>query len=210
MKRNDFLSQFIPLVDFMAEIMGPNSEIVLHDTGNLEKSLLSIRNSSSPERELGAGMSEFARKILNEGRRTGKRFITNYLGKSYNAGKFIKASTYFIRDDEGEIVGMLGINTDLSALSEAHRLLGQMLYVGEIDEEADSPGDRMSIRETVFGVIEQVIGSFGTDPVRMTTEEKKEVVDALDDRGVFLLKGVVSEVASRLDVSEQTIYRYLK
>ena len=42
------------------------------------------------------------------------------------------------------------------------------------------------------------------------TVEKKEVVDALNDRGVFLLKGVVSEVASRLDVSEQTIYRYLK
>jgi predicted transcriptional regulator YheO len=44
----------------------------------------------------------------------------------------------------------------------------------------------------------------------MTPEEKKELVDALNDRGVFLLKGVVSEVADRLEVSEQTIYRYLK
>ena len=42
------------------------------------------------------------------------------------------------------------------------------------------------------------------------TDEKKDVVDALDAHGVFLLKGIVSEVAPSLDVSEQTIYRYLK
>ena len=208
MKSTEKLRQFIPLVDFMADILGANSEVVLHDASNPEESLLAIRNSSLPEREVGTGMSELARKILNEGKRTGKQFITNYLSKSYNAGKFIKASTYFIKDGD-EIIGMLGINTDLSVLSEAHRLLGQMLDVWEIDETV-SVHDPISIRETVSTVIDQVIGAYDTDPVRMTTEEKKEVVDALNDRGVFLLKRVVSEVASRLDVSEQTIYRYLK
>ena len=44
----------------------------------------------------------------------------------------------------------------------------------------------------------------------MTTEEKKEIVEELNAKGVFLLKGTVAEVAQRLDVSEQTIYRYLK
>ena len=212
MNSTEMLRQFIPLVDFFAEILGPNSEVVLHGTSDPEKSLIAIRNSSLSEREEGAGMSELALKILNEGKRTGKKFLTNYLSKSYgtnNAGKFIKASTYFIRNDEGEIIGMLVINTDLSALSEAHRLLVQMLDVNEIDETV-SNDDPISIRETVFAVIDQVIGSYDADPVRMTTEEKKEVVDALNDRGVFLLKGIVSEVASRLDVSEQTIYRYLK
>ena len=105
---------------------------------------------------------------------------------------------------------MLGINTDLSALSEAHRILGQMLGVSGVDDGSESGGGRISIRETVLSVIERVIGTYGADPARMTTEEKKDVVDALNAHGVFLLKGIVSEVASRLDVSEQTIYRYLK
>jgi predicted transcriptional regulator YheO len=114
---------------------------------------------------------------------------------------------------------MFGINTDLSALSEAHRILGQMLEVGEIEgnPEPDGAGkadkankERVSIRETVFSVIDEVIGEKNGNPERMTTEEKKNVVNELDERGVFLLKGVVTEVASRLDVSEQTIYRYLK
>ena len=47
-------------------------------------------------------------------------------------------------------------------------------------------------------------------PSRLTAREKREVVEELNARGVFLLKGVVTEVARRLSVSEQTVYRYLK
>ncbi|MFP3381633.1 helix-turn-helix domain-containing protein, partial [Bacillus sp. SIMBA_069] len=35
------------------------------------------------------------------------------------------------------------------------------------------------------------------------------VVKILNEKGAFLLKGGVSEVAKYLDVSEATIYRYL-
>jgi predicted transcriptional regulator YheO len=197
------------LVDFIAEVVGPDSEIVLHDTRDLEKSLVSIRNGKLSGRETGSRMSDFAREILNEGKRTGKQFITNYLGKSYGGGRFIKSSTLFIRGDDGEIIGMLGINTDLSDISEAHRVLGRMLEVGDINEGAES-GRQGSIKETVLAVIDEVIGGFGADPARLTPDEKRDVVDALDERGVFLLKGIVAEVANRLFVSEQTIYRYLK
>ena len=44
----------------------------------------------------------------------------------------------------------------------------------------------------------------------MTIEEKKQVVATLQGKGAFLLKGAVGEVAQALDVSEQTVYRYLK
>jgi predicted transcriptional regulator YheO len=205
------LHWLIPFIDFIAEVVGPNSEVVLHDTGDLEKSLVAIRNGSLSGREVGSRMSEFAREILSEGRRTGKHFISNYLGKAYGGGKFLKSSTFFIRDGSGEIIGMIGINTDLSALSEVHRILGQMLEVGGIEENnSEHDGERASIRETVLSVIDEVIGTGGADPVRMTLEEKKNIVCKLNAQGVFLLKGTVAEVASRLDVSEQTIYRYLK
>ncbi|MDR1649738.1 MAG: PAS domain-containing protein [Synergistaceae bacterium] len=210
MALNGKLRRLIPFIDFIAEVVGPNSEVVLHDTGDLEKSLVAIRNGSLSGRETGSQMSEFARKILDEGKRTGKPFISNYLGKSYGGGKFLKSSTFFIRDDNDEIIGMIGINTDLSALSEVHRILGQMLEVGGIEENSESDGERASIRETVLSVIDEVIGRGDADPVRMTLEEKKNIVCELNERGVFLLKGTVAEVASRLDVSEQTIYRYLK
>ncbi|MDR0651734.1 MAG: PAS domain-containing protein [Synergistaceae bacterium] len=210
MALNSKLHRFMPLVDFIAEVVGPNSEVVLHDTSDLEKSLVVIRNGSLSGREAGSRMSEFAREILSEGKRTGKQFISNYLGKSYGGGKLLKASTFFIRDDNDEIIGMIGINTDLSALSEVHRILGQMLEVGEMGENSEPDGERASIRKTALSVIDEVIGAMGIDPMRMTIVEKKNIVCELNEQGVFLLKGTVAEVASRLDVSEQTIYRYLK
>ncbi|MDR3166041.1 MAG: PAS domain-containing protein [Synergistaceae bacterium] len=204
------LHRFIPLIDFIAEVVGPNSEVVLHDTSDPENSLVAIRNGSLSGREVGSRMSEFASELLSEGRRTGKQFISNYLSKSYGNGKFLKSSTFFIRDDDGETIGMIGINTDLSALSEAHRILGQMLEVGGMEENSESDSERASIHKMVLSMIDEVIDMGGADPMRMTIEEKKNIVCELNARGVFLLKGAVAEVASRLDVSEQTIYRYLK
>ena len=46
-------------------------------------------------------------------------------------------------------------------------------------------------------------------PSRMLMEEKKEVVKAFKESGIFLIKGAVTEVAAQLEVSKQTIYRYL-
>lgn len=205
---------YLPLVDFLAEVCGPYSEVVLHDVTNRENSLVAIRNGQLSGREVGAPMTDFAAHILRHGKHKGKDFITNYLGKAGSAGKFLKSSTFFIRDDEGEIIGMLGINQDLSAISEAHKILGMFLSVDESTangfESADRNGTEQSIRDMVYSVIEQVLANCSVDPARMTTEEKKDVVEALNDKGVFLLKGAVAQVASRLEVSEQTIYRYLK
>ncbi|MDR1873503.1 MAG: PAS domain-containing protein [Synergistaceae bacterium] len=225
MESSGKVRSYLPLVDFLAEVVGPNSEIVLHDLSNEESSLVAIRNGGLSGRDVGAPITDFAKHVLQHGRHEGKNFITNYLGKAGSAGKFLKSSTFFIRDDNDEIIGLLGINTDLSALSEAHRVLGQFLAIDE-DINGDSApsstnantnastnadaNDHFSVREMVLSVMEQVLDSYGVDPARMTADEKKEAVEALNKKGIFLLKGVISDVASRLDVSEQTIYRYLK
>jgi predicted transcriptional regulator YheO len=212
LRSSEKVRSYLPLVDFLADIAGPNSEVVLHDLSDEESSLVAIRNGLSG-RDVGAPITDFARHVVRHGRHEGKNFITNYLGKVGNSGKFLKSSTFFIRDDDGEIIGLLGINTDLSAFSEIYRLLGKFLEIDEnINDEIIQPdkNGQLSIRETVLSVMEQVLGGYGVDPARMTADEKKEVVEALNEKGIFLLKGVISDVASRLDVSEQTIYRYLK
>ena len=44
---------------------------------------------------------------------------------------------------------------------------------------------------------------------RLTQDEKMEIMDALNRKGVFLLKGSVSHVAREPHSSEASIYRYL-
>lgn len=214
----DRVRSYLPLVDFLAEVAGPFSEVVLHDVCNQEHSLVAIRNEQLSGRKVGAPMTDFASQILLQGEHNGRNFITNYLGKAGSSGKFLKSSTYFIRDDDGKIIGMLGINTDLSPFWETRQIMGQILSlddgVGEDDAaDRDAPAQenpRPTIRGMVYGVMDEILNARAVDPSRMTTEEKREIVEELNEKGVFLLKGTVAEAARRLDVSEQTIYRYLK
>lgn len=208
------LRSYIPLVDFIAEIACPGSEVVLHDVRNKERSLIAISNGHISGREIGEPMTDFAERLLKQGEQKGKDYITNYIGNSGSNGKFLKASTYFIRDDGGEIIGMLGINTDLSTFTKMHRMLTRMLAVEDAlsdGTESKSAKDKeFSVKEMVESVIEQVMNTYAADVSHMTGDEKKDVVEILNEKGVFLLKGTIAEVAQRLDVSEQTIYRYLK
>lgn len=212
MTKGEKLRRYLPLVNFLAEICGPHAEVVLHDVTEKEHSLVAIRNGQLSGREVGAPMTDFAGHLLRHGEHERCDYMTNYLGKAGSNGKFLKSSTFFIRDDEGEIIGMLGINTDLTALSQAHMLLGQLLAVDSVSEPQASSADEReyTVNEMVHSVMEQILQTYAVDPSRMTTEEKKDVVEMLNDKGVFLLKGTVYEVAQRLEVSEQTIYRYLK
>ena len=49
----------------------------------------------------------------------------------------------------------------------------------------------------------------GISPARLKQEERMTVIHTLQEKGVFLIKGAVPEVAQALSCSEATIYRYL-
>lgn len=44
----------------------------------------------------------------------------------------------------------------------------------------------------------------------MEKEDKIEIIKYLDQRGAFMIKGAVDQVADKLNVSRYTIYNYLK
>ena len=211
---NDTLNTWLPFVDFLAEACGSSCEVVLHDLLNPEHSIVAIRNNHISGRSVGEGLSVFARQIMAHGEHKEKNFVTNYFGKAGNS-KFLRSSTFFIRDKEGELVGMLGINMDLTPLWEARKTLDQMLSMGGVTNETIERAKNykridLSIEEMLHSLLEKTIEDYGVEPGRMTIEEKKEIVEELNAKGLFLLKGSIAEVAQKLGVSEQTIYRYLK
>ena len=50
----------------------------------------------------------------------------------------------------------------------------------------------------------------GKAPEDLRISERRSIVSELYKDGVFSYKGKVAEVAQRLDVSEKTVYRYLR
>jgi hypothetical protein len=62
---------------------------------------------------------------------------------------------------------------------------------------------------TIAGLIEAAELSMGKGVNTMTRTEKQHVVRFLDDRGAFLIRRAVEDVAERLGVTRFTIYNYL-
>jgi len=44
----------------------------------------------------------------------------------------------------------------------------------------------------------------------MNPGEKKQIIKELNEKGIFRIKGGIAEVCRHLQISEATLYRYLK
>ncbi|MGI6028517.1 MAG: helix-turn-helix transcriptional regulator [Candidatus Heteroscillospira sp.] len=209
MKDSEILELFRELLDFLEEIMGPECEIVLQDLREPMK-ILDIRNPIDKTRVPGGPVSDFARLVMSEADKyNGIKFVTNYKGRNTGDYAEISTSTYIIRNARERIIGMLCINSSLEPAIKLHAMLDSYLRRKSrinIGDDTYSGDVLVDVGKIVSDGMSHLIG----DPAELSLEAKKQLVGSLSDRGIFLVRGAVNEVAKRLDVSEQTVYRYMK
>ncbi|MDD4569880.1 MAG: PAS domain-containing protein [Tepidanaerobacteraceae bacterium] len=214
---NNALKAYIPLVDFIAGIVGPNCEVVLHDCSDVDESIVAIRNNHISGRKVGGPMTNLGLKLLKEGSYNKEHFLLNYPSKSTD-GRDLRSSTYFIKDEESKLIGMLCINIDLTGALTAKKFIDSFIKGDLLDPYETTTTDGSpnilenfsnSIDDLVYSTIENTINGLAIPPERLSPDEKTSIVQQLNDKGVFLLKGAVSSVAKMLKVSENTVYRYL-
>ncbi|OAT86108.1 helix-turn-helix transcriptional regulator [Desulfotomaculum copahuensis] len=215
MKREELLKKFLPLVDFIAAIAGPHCEVVLHDTANVDNSIVAIRNGHVSGRRTGGPLTDLGLKLLQEEAYHTQDILVNYPARTRD-GKPLRSSTLFIKDDDGGIAGMLCVNVDLSAALQARKFLDDFLQCAGRGEWEAENSDRAcpetmntSLEELMLTMIGKVAGEINIPPERLSPEEKTCFVRKLNEMGFFLLKGAVAEAAGYLKTSESTIYRYL-
>ena len=204
------LKPYIHLVDFIAEFLGPNYEVVLHDVTNINNSIIAIRNGEISGRKLGGPLPDLSFKHIKENRDSDKKYILLY-GKTKD-GRQLKTSTYFIRDERENIIGLLGINTDISKFIDLKERLEAFINYdsNNLVEEKEEEHFENSVEDIMENIIDDVVGEYKILIDRMDHLEKIEIVKKLSQRGVFLIKGAVPRVAEKLKTSEATMYRYIK
>jgi predicted transcriptional regulator YheO len=191
--------------------MGDDVEIILHEVQDLENSVIVTSSTNRNGRKMGSPVTDLIPKMLKEGRKSHKSFITNYEGKSKD-GTVLRSSTYFIRNENDEIIGMLCINVNFERMEEAIRYLGGFVGLDRIEDkkrERNVAHLSPSIEDIAISSVKEIVSSLEVPSERMSQKEKLEVVHKLNNNGIFLLKGIVSVVAEELKTSEATIYRYL-
>ncbi|MDR6998465.1 PAS domain-containing protein [Neobacillus niacini] len=213
------LKQYIPMVHFIADIMGENCEVVLHDVTNPDHSIIEIVNGHVSGRKINSPITDLALKIIKEESYKDRDYISNYKSSS-KKNKTLRSSSYFIKDETNKIIGMICVNMDISDVLNARNILDQFIM---IDKPKNDPVESSkptfdahlfenfeeNIEELLLSLIKGVLAEYDIPAERMSPQEKIDVVKKLNEKGAFLLKGGVSEVAKYLDVSEATIYRYL-
>ena len=107
----------------------------------------------------------------------------------------------------------------LEAMQPVAEALGAMIVEPEKVEATDIPlrwgrellgGLRMpTLHDSLDRLIEQVERELGGALHELTRESKQRAVKLLDERGAFVLRRAVEEVADAFGVSRITIYNYL-
>lgn len=210
---NPYIKKFISIADFLGEILGTNTEIILHDLTNYQHSIVHIINGHISGRKIGDSITDLVLEFMFNESKGNKQFICNYNSKTVQ-GRLLYSSTYFIRDDSNKIVGALCLNSDYHDVKKSISFLTSLLpnYVDDKTVSANIIKENLNsdAQELTLNKIDAIINQFDVIPNRMTIEEKTEVIAALNDCGIFNIRGSVQEVANKLYMSEPSIYRYIK
>ena len=215
MKKGLNFEPYLQLVNFFGEILGENVEIVLHDLTNLEESIIAITNGQISGRQLGGPVTDLVLRMMKDAEFKDINYITNYQSEAKH-GKMLHSATYLIRDEQSRVFGMMCFNFDYSehyAIQQAvDKIMPKLMLNKEINEkQTNGISEKLndSIEHLVSGSIQELTFFNEFVPQRLVQEEKIDIVRGLQDKGVFLMKGAVLEVASQLQMSEATVYRYL-
>lgn len=212
---NPTLEKYIPLLEFLSHVLGPRSEIVLQDIGSgLTSSVVYIKNNLSG-REIGAPATDFLIATLRDKDYEQQDFITNYQTTTAT-GLTLQSSSFFIKDELGELIGMICINSDKSQLQTLEQLLVEGLATIQREKAEELPTQDitenfyLNADHVVQATIQQMTNGRDLHAAPLLKREKIKIVEALHDRGFFELKDAVVKVAQAFQMSEVSIYKYIQ
>lgn len=218
------LKSYIPLVKFLSATLGPDYEIALHSYSSKGSSLIALENGHISGRELGAPLNAHSLEAVSSGAYRTRDFINDYTTLS-SKGKMLRSCTFFIKDEHEELIGLLSVNFDDRRYQDLiHDILklchpdnfveqkyiyrDQQSIAQPLEDEHESL--HSSVKDAVDDVLDRLISDRGLPVERLTLDEKLELVEHMYDKGIFILKGSVKEVAAKLGCSQTSIYRYVK
>jgi predicted transcriptional regulator YheO len=203
------MQSLLPIVRGLAEMFGPDCEVVLHDVHRLPHSIVAIENGGVTGRTVGDVPTDRMLRSLRNLDET--QDVRLYL--TSQDGKILKSLAVTLRDEDGVPYGLLGLNHDISEMVQAQRALANFTSVERLGSGSAAEAGEIfagDIRDVVAGMVTKILGEMGKTPAAMTREEKMEVVKRLEERGAFLVKRSAEQVAEALDLSRYTIFAYLK
>lgn len=182
---------------------GPSCEVLIHDLqGDLDTSLVYIENGRITNRHVGDGPSHVVLDVLNYDDGSEGRF--GYLTKTKD-GRILKSSTMYIRDDNGNIAYLLGINQDITEFVMMHRSLESLIGIGQA-ETGTVEKITTSVSELLDDLLLEVERLVGKPGPLMNKVERLKAISYLNEKGAFLISKSSEKIAEYFNISKFTLY----
>ena len=199
------LSLLTRLAEGIAAVVGPHCEVVVHDFSDLEHSVMAIAGHVTG-RKPGAPVPDLSFTAGELGRETADQI--NYHSKI--GPRNLQSSTIFIRDENHCPIGAVCINVDYSELLQVRELLDKLTT--PIRDSSD-----LIVSDTFAKDIDELIELAAANFLHeanlpsveaMSHEDKLRLIQAVEERGLFQIRGAVNRMADILNVSRATVYNY--
>lgn len=197
------LARYGCIVDGIARAMGPSCEVVLHSFDDIGRSIVKIVNSHITGRSVGAPVTDLGLRVLEAAKKGDSDVVGPYFSEL--GRKTLRSVTVLLRDDEGEPSGFLCVNMDITApfVDIARAYLPESPESREAASEPTVEHFSASIRDLVRQALSLSGEAGGSDRTRSMIEE-------LNKKGIFVMKGAVEIAAEELGVSRHTVYYHLR
>jgi predicted transcriptional regulator YheO len=205
------------LAGLLEGVVGPNTEVVVHDLTQPTRSVAAIVNGHVTGRALGSSILEgprddkaFAHAIaqLAPGKPSTSTIVSSYPTLT-NAGQPLKSDTVIFRDGTGAAFAALCINSDMTVFKAAQSWLGKVLGDEKRPTSVQS-AKRPEVDALTQEILEDAIRGLGKPIGMLSRAEKVRAAEHMLRRGVFMMRGGVERAATALGVSRFTIYNYLE
>lgn len=165
------MKEYCELVGFLGKVLGQDYEIILHDLSNMDHSVIAVANGHVSGRRIGSPMNENGLRLIRSGAWKDNPEMIRYRGYSKKSNQLL-CFARFIKNQEGEPIGMLCINYDYTNSQKLVDSLTEQLGIASLPDQAESEKYFKSdtekfpdnMEEVVYGICNQVL-SEATVPV---------------------------------------------
>lgn len=204
------LAHYVNMAQVLGEMFAPILETVVHDLRKPEESIIAIYNGDLTGREVGDAATNLGRRLL-EGEFPD--VLVGYQNESPN-GQKLKSSSLAIRDEDGTLIGVLGLNMNVSYFEQFGSFIEQFItgqnseYVSAPERFRSTPNGVTTPKEDIRDAINRYITSHNWNAQTLSYADKREIVEHLYANGYFKSRGAVTIIAGELGLTRPSVYNY--
>lgn len=194
------LNQYQPIADAIATLFSPYAEVALHDLAS--QKLVYIANNYS-QREPGedSNLSDLQFDQYSQ-------VIGPYQKRNWD-GRQLRSISTVLQDDNGQAVGLLCINLDITVFESAKAALDIFLSGHPLQPQPDvlfQDDWQERINAYTHHWLQQQQLTLAT----LNNASRHQLIEALYQQGAFNGKNAASYVAKILSIGRATVYNNLK